>query len=158
MKKLVKTMVEGVEKEIEIEVPDEPETKQNASAGLFAKKLLIKKSKLFSDEDVDRCNSIEDADLLLKEVKEIEKLNAAVTAEPNKPKGSVGNIKTLPKNNPDPRLNAKPMLDGVMEPYSAEELLDPLQTDNSRLNRHHDNPDVRILRIYDADHLEGRII
>jgi len=50
--------------------------------------------------------------------------------------------------------NRKPDL---VIPYSAEELFDPNQTDDSRLNRA-DKTDGRILRIYDDRSPEGRIL
>ena len=154
MKKKVKKMVDGVETEVEEEVLDVGESvKQNAApAGLFAKKMLIKQSGIYAADDVDRINSIEDADILLKE---IEKKNAKAPI-PEK-KGAVGNLKVLPKDNPDPRKSVS-IQNKTPEAYSPEELFDPLQTASSRLNRFQDDENVRIIRLFDDRSPAGRIM
>ena len=154
MKKKVKKMVDGVETEVEEEVLDVGEdSKQNAApAGLFAKKMLIKQSGIYDSGDVDRINSIEDADILLKE---IEKKNAKPSI-PEK-KGAIGNLKVLPKDNPDPRKQVQ-LQNKTPEAYSPEELFDPLQTASSRLNKFQDDENVRIVRRYDERSPAGRII
>lgn len=157
MKKLVKTMVEGVEKEIEIEVPDEPESKMNAKLpdGLIAARMKLVLSEKMTEEQVSHLNSLKDAEEML-DYFGLTKKNEAPTPEPKK--GSVGNIKMLPKDNPDPRRNTKPSDHPPMVPYSAEELVDPLQTDDSRLNRYQDDENVRIIRHYSDEYLEGKLI
>jgi len=154
LKKKVKKMVDGVETEVEEEVLDVGESvKQNAApAGLFAKKMLIKQSGIYAADDVDRINSIEDADILLKE---IEKKNAKAPI-PEK-KGAVGNLKVLPKDNPDPRKSVS-IQNKTPEAYSPEELFDPLQTASSRLNRFQDDENVRIIRRFDDRSPAGRIM
>ena len=154
MKKKVKKMVDGVETEVEEEVLDIGEVpKQNAApAGLFAKKMLIKQSGIYAADDVDRINSIEDADILLKE---IEKKNAKAPI-PEK-KGAVGNLKVLPKDNPDPRKSVA-IQNKTPEAYSPEELFDPLQTASSRLNKFQDDENVRIIRRFDDRSPAGRIM
>jgi len=153
LKRKVKKIVDGVETEVEEDVADIGEDKQNTvPAGLFAKKMLIKQSGIYDSGDVDRINSIEDADILLKE---IEKKNAKTIPEPKK--GAVGNLKVLPRDNPDPKKQVQ-LQNKTPEAYSPEELFDPLQTASSRLNRFQDDENVRIVRRYDERSPAGRII
>lgn len=154
MKKKVKKMVDGKEVEVEEEVPDQEE-KMNASLpeGLAAKRFILQSSGTMTEEQVAHINTVQDADLLIDHFG-LNKKNAA----PEIPaKGSVGT--PIPfKNNPDPRKNKAPLSDEGPKPYSVEELFDPLQTDNSRLNRYQDDENVRIIRSYSDQYLEGRLI
>jgi hypothetical protein len=153
MKRKVKKMVDGKEVEVEEEYEEE---KQNASLpeGLAAKRFILESSGTMSHDQVAHINSVADADLLIEHFG-LNKKNAAPAED--KPKGSVGNIIPF-KNNPDPRKNKAAVVPDDIKPYSVEELFDPLQTDNSRLNRYQDDENVRIIRSYSDHFLEGRLI
>jgi hypothetical protein len=152
MKKKKKIMKDG--KEVEVD-EDYEEEKQNTSLpeGLAAKRFILQASGTMTEEQVSHINSIADADLLITHFG-LDKKNAA--PEPPK-KGFVGT--PIPfKDNPDPRKNKAPLEAPAVVPYSVEELMDPLQTDDSRLNRYQDDENVRIIRHYSDSHLEGRLI
>ena len=142
-------MVDGVEQEVEVDVEDE-EKRNELPDGLFAKRMILMKSGNMSEEEVNRCNSLKDADALI-EYYGLAKQNKAPEPEH---KGSVSGISLLPKTtNPDPRKQSNQRMNSEPEAYSAEELLDPLATADSRLNRYMDSPEVRFIR-----NPEGRLI
>jgi len=152
MKRKVKKMVDGKEVEVEEEYEEE-KTNTSLPEGLIAKRFILQSSGNLSEDQVQHINSVQDADILIEHFG-LNKKNAAPDAAP---KGSVG--KMIPfKDNPDPRKNKSPVIPDEAKPYSVEELFDPLQTDNSRLNRYQDDENVRIIRHYSDSHLEGRLI
>jgi hypothetical protein len=152
LKKKVKKIVDG--KEIEEEIDVEDEEKRNAAPslpdGVMAARLILVSSGKMTEDAVERINTKMDADAML-EYFDLKKTNKA--SEPEH-KGSVSGINLLPKtSNPDPRKQSNQRLNAEPEPYSAEELLDPLATADSRLNRYMDSQEVRFIR-----NAEGRLI
>lgn len=153
MKRKVKKMVDG--KEVEVEEDYEEEKSNTLPEGLAAMRFILQASGKMTEEQVSHINTVPDAQHLI-DYFDLNKKNAA-PAEAPKPKGSVGSVIPF-KENPDPRKNKAAVLPDAVKPYSVEEIFDPLQTDNSRLNRYQDDENVRIIRHYSPEFVEGRLI
>jgi hypothetical protein len=123
---------------------------EKLAVGLAGKKLILKKlnTELTQDE-LDSLTTAQEADDLIAFYKSEGKKNAT-------PSLQLGGIPKLDNKPPEERKeNMSPQEDS--EPYSKEELYDPLQVDVSRCNLA-DPEEGRILKLYSDEFPQGRIV
>jgi hypothetical protein len=122
--------------------------KSLAAAKAYLLRLNIKPEELQSIENIEDANEM--IAVLEGEVKKNAKLDEKKTLP-------LPEVHPIVPGSPEAKNNAKTVPTDD-EPYSAEEIFDPRQVDVSRCNKYNDDDEIRILKVYDDESPEGRVV